>query len=208
MWRVVLPVLLVHAGCEDGQLTIQNSPMVQDKAPELSISDMGEQVENRVHLSGLVWDDQLVMMLNMNLMSDRAGSLWQGNPNSDGSWEWTGELEPGHHMMTLRVVDREGHENQSEFEIDVRTNDSPSCQILEPSAGSYSMDQLVSFQADAADPDGDDIWLLWTSSIQGTLFEGEAWERMLNVPGEHRIMLTVTDEFDSPCTDEVLIQLY
>ena len=207
MRRVAFLTFLVSLACQDGEIDINVSPIVENVSPTADWDDNGDQASSNVRISGTVYDDQLVMMLNCVLSSDRVGVLWEGNPTPDGRWEWFGELPPGEHQLQLEIEDSQGNATLDEWSMYVRQNSSPNCSLELPTPGAYRLDESVSFRVLGVDSDNDELRMLWSSDREGTLFEGSEWSQRLTETGRHIITVRVTDEFGATCADEVAIEM-
>lgn len=208
MGRIALSILVLLSGCESGELAVTQQPIIESEQPVSQHDETGEQVAQQVRLSGVIMDDQVLSFLNCKLYTQQSGLLWEGNPNPDGSWEWSGELAPGMHNVTLEIGDSSGNVVVDEWEIYVRNNEVPSCGIESPQPGAYSLDEEVLFSARAVDPDQDQIDLFWSSDQEGTLFEGDQYSLKLRTPGQHMIQFEAVDVFGAACVDQVRIDVY
>lgn len=208
MGRIVLCLMFGLSGCETGELAVEQRPIIEDEVPVVEHNDTGEQVAQRVLLSGVVDDDQVLGFLNCRLSTQQAGTLWEGNPNPDGTWQWEGQLAPGLHVVRFEAADVSGNVSVDEWELFVRFNEAPSCRIESPKPGSYSQSEALLFKARANDSDDDELELYWSSDQEGTLFEGYSWSLMLQNPGRHLIEFSVVDPFGASCVDRVEIMVY
>ncbi|MEJ2548080.1 MAG: PKD domain-containing protein, partial [Gemmatimonadota bacterium] len=77
----------------------------------------------------------------------------------------------GDYQVGLEVTDDDGATGQTSKTVSV--NSMPVVSILQPASGSsFSTSATVSFQGTASDADGDDLVLVWESSLDGTLGGG------------------------------------
>jgi hypothetical protein len=204
----VLSTLLAGA-CADNVVLLQTEPLVVASEPPVVLLDL---VDDQVWVTpgvvtGTAIDaEQAPSTLPLSLGSSIDGTVWRGNPDGDGEWSWSGELTPGTHSLGIQAIDREGNVVVDAVRLQVRTNASPTCRILEPRDGArVPVRAPILFEARAADADGDAMIILWRSSLDGPLFEGSRFERNLLSAGVHRLTIQVGDGYGPPCTDEVTV---
>ena len=187
--------------CDALQDTLDNAPQFDDFA-ELDILDV--QLAWGSQLSGTILIE--APGLRFSLKSDVEGMLLESVPAGDGSWHWYGELSEGAHLISLEVYSGQIFIGQLVQGVRVRGNQAPGCAIVYPGDGAtFEQHDLIPFQAGAFDKDGDPLQVLWRSSLDGGLFEGESWEQRLLQTGEHRISISVLDGFGGLCQDEITI---
>ncbi|MBT3219451.1 MAG: hypothetical protein HN348_10200, partial [Proteobacteria bacterium] len=129
-----------------------------------------EEVSSFIDLDGKASDpDQPALTLDLQLHSSLEGQLWKGNPNSDGTWFWSGELEPGTHNLEAIVRDANGNSISAQHTVLVvgeEENFAPNCKIDSPlDKGTYEYNKDVEFLVDAEDPEKDPLEILWLSDI-------------------------------------------
>jgi len=198
----------VLGGCQaepDGP-AVNDQPILDGHAPEVEFDYDGDVLAWDAQLSGRVVVDLMVDQTELELSSDKAGLLWEGEPDEQGHWSWKGTLEPGSHWLSMAVRDVQGWDVVIEHEVNVRDNTSPDCRITSPSMGDvFQRGEPIQFAGQAQDPEQDSVIMLWQSSVTGPLFEGNEWACTINVPGEHVIILNGRDEFGAQCFAEVPI---
>ena len=208
-WRIGRPLvgfallLLSGVACEPPEPEVVEKPLVR-QGPEVTWDDNGAILAWAANLSGSVQVEVMLQETRLELESNVDGPLWIGSPDNEGRWSWEGTLTPGAHIFTLRVRDVRGQELESSVSAEVRTNVAPVCQIVSPIEGeTYQRGESIWFSVESRDEDGDSLSSFWYSSVEGRLFEGQSWERVLNEPGEHIISVEVEDAYGEPCWSEV-----
>lgn len=155
----------------------------------------------------LTADSRSPALVPLRLSSDLDGELWVGNVRDDRPMTWTGELGIGEHELTIEILDSDAEDSRDTISVTVRDNTDPECEILSPTDGQRVLwrSETVLFEAEVFDVDGDELDILWRSSIEGGLALGSRFERIMLVRGEHVITLDVTDGFGGSCRDQVLL---
>ena len=179
---------------------------VDDEAPDANIDRLRGPQAPPVALTGEAWDREWGAEVHFQLTSDTDGLLLDGMPQEDGTWEWSGWLSDGEHMIRLVVEDPSGNMTAAERVIEVDwPNNAPECGISLPLDGDvYAASESVEMEAWAEDADGEDVVLYWSSDIQGALFAGESWSARLDV-GEHVLTVLGDDGMGGSCTDSVQV---
>ncbi|MFT7519700.1 MAG: hypothetical protein ACI9MC_001843 [Kiritimatiellia bacterium] len=211
MRRTITLAWICCAGaCAEPEIvSIDTEPLITSSAsPEVGFFDVKAIITPGVIAGWTSDEEQAASTVPVTLTSDRAGELWRGNANGGGTWSWSGELDPGEHEFTIQAVDREGNLAKESVVLNVRTNDVPQCEIIQPADGStFTVRDAIQFEALAFDGDGDPLILLWRSTIQGALFEGASSQQRLVTPGDHLISVEAMDLVGEPCVDEVLVRI-
>lgn len=203
---IFLSALLL--GCPEQ--VVDTQPLVQEgEPPSVQVDEPVEIQPGVVLVAGMASDAQdPATDLLIELHSSVDDLLWSGSPSSDGCWSWQGPLTPGEHTLSITVYDTEGHEATVQYELRVRgENHAPTCEILYPMDGfPFETGDSIYFKGKAEDEDGDELLLLWSSDLQGSLFMGETFEIVLE-QGQHLITFEVSDDYDGLCTDQVTISV-
>ena len=209
------PFFLFLAGCPiEAQFVdtdhIPNSSlstMDSGTAPTVTI-DGPKRSKGEVSLHGIVVDaDQPVVSLTLRLESSIDGLLWRGNPGGNGTWAWDGYLTLEEHDITVLATDSEGNVASAIHTVKLgdAANRSPLCVIASPTSNAdFDSGEVVGLESDVSDQDGDELTVSWSSSVQGILGIGPAFEVSLD-DGTHTITIDVTDHVSDPCSDEVVI---
>lgn len=149
--------------------------------------------EDRPEGLGLVWESDLQGLLDLS-----------HTVSSDGDVAGSVRLEPGNHLIRLRVTDTSGRASEDQVVIDVYPESAaPSATISSPAAGSsFGPGDLVVFTAEISD-ERDPAELLdvaWSSNADGPLGgspSDSSGNTVLSTDslseGSHLITLTVTD---------------
>jgi len=149
--------------------------------------------EDRPEGLGLVWESDLQGLLDLS-----------HTVSSDGDVAGSVRLDPGSHVIRLRVTDTSGRASEDQVVLQVFPESAaPSVSISSPAAGSsFGLGDLVVFEADIAD-ERDPAELLdvaWSSSADGPLGgspSDSSGNAVLSTntlsEGSHLITLTVTD---------------
>ncbi len=206
------PIIIITAlllGCPEAEV-VDTQPLTQDdlgQPPAVSVDEPLEIEPGVVIISGSAFDaEDSPLTLLVELYSSVDELLWKGNPGTEGRWSWEGALTPGEHLLTITARDSDGHETIEQLGWHIRgENHAPTCEILYPMNG-YPFDQgdSILFRGDAWDEDDDELLLLWSSDLQGSLFMGDEFELVLE-QGHHTITFAVTDDRGGECTDSVSV---
>lgn len=158
-------------------------------------------------LTGFVSDgEQSPSTLPVQLESVVDGVLFSGNAGAGGEWSWQGELTPGDNPVLVTTVDREGNRAEASVVLSVRPNAAPRCRIVQPTDGARVRTRTdVTFESDVSDADGDELIVLWRSSLEGGLGVGWAFTRRFREAGMHIVEIEVRDPFEAVCTDSVQV---
>ncbi|MDP6932672.1 MAG: putative metal-binding motif-containing protein, partial [Myxococcota bacterium] len=111
--------------------------------------------------------------LDARLLSSEDGTLWTGNPDSDGtvSVDWD-SLSLGLHTLSLSAEDAEGNIGVDMVSVLIVENAAPSVYISYPLTGSmhWTTDSVL-FEAEVSDDllDPGELFLSWESDVDGTL---------------------------------------
>ncbi len=119
--------------------------------------------------------------------SDKDGSLGNGDIISF-------QLSEGEHIVTASVTDSDGNAASAHINLSI-VDEAPVVTIIEPANGaSFEPETLISFVGTASDKEDGDITsdLIWTSSIDGVIGYGGAFEVALS-EGSHVIKAEVND---------------
>ena len=85
-------------------------------------------------------------------------------------------LSLGNHTITLTAIDSTGNSASASIIISViipSANNNPALTIINPNNGdNFSCNSPINFQAIATDPDGDNVTVTWTSSIDSQFGNG------------------------------------
>lgn len=102
----------------------------------------------------------------------------------------------GDYQVSLEVTDDDGATGQTSQTVTV--NSVPVVTILQPANGaSFLKGATVQFQGTATDGDGDDLTLLWESSLDGSIGGGTSVTRSDLTVGTHLISFIGTDGSDA-----------
>ena len=102
----------------------------------------------------------------------------------------------GDYQVSLQVTDNDGATGQTSQTVTVNTV--PVVAILQPANGaSFFKGATVQFQGTATDGDGDDLTLLWESSLDGSIGGGTSLTRSDLTVGTHLISFVATDGSDA-----------
>ena len=135
-------------------------------------------------------------------------------PDSQGTVQGFGTLDPGDHAITLQVEDSGGKDGSASVIIDVQEpNEAPSCAITAPEDGAFGQQGEDVLLQGEVDDDGElsDLSVDWSSDRDGELGSsiptsgGEvtlSWSE-LSV-ATHVITLWVEDERGESCTDSIV----
>lgn len=98
----------------------------------------------------------------------------------------------GDYQVSLEVTDNDGATGQTSQTVSV--NSVPIVSILQPANGaSFNVGTTVQFQGTALDGDGDDLTLLWESSLDGSIGGGTSFTSSALSVGAHVISFIGTD---------------
>jgi hypothetical protein len=153
--------------------------------------------------------------LQASLSSDRDGTLWTGNPGSNGVVSVdVDDLSAGWHVVILSVVDDDGHAASDDVSLTVIGDHAPSAEILLPEDRvEFLISDTVVFEGQVEDdltPFGD-LEVLWESSLLGELHAGWAdgvgSTRLARAlpEGVHIVTLTTWDAGGQTDSDSVTI---
>ena len=121
--------------------------------------------------------------------------------------------DAGEYEVALQVEDDEGVRSSSSDTVSIIVNDKPVNQdpmavIQSPQTGStHFSDKLVQFSSQGSiDPDGDELWFTWSSSLDGEIYTTPNFfaESFLS-DGVHFITLTAVDSAGG--SDSVSVQI-
>ena len=102
----------------------------------------------------------------------------------------------GDYQVSLEVTDDDGATGQTSQTVTV--NSVPVVAILQPTDGaSFFKEATVQFQGTATDGDGDDLTLLWESSLDGSIGGGTSVTRSDLTTGTHLISFIASDGSDA-----------
>ncbi len=91
--------------------------------------------------------------------------------------------------------------------FDGQVNDAPLVDIISPDAdGSYTTDEEILFSANVSDPEGQDVSILWSSNVSGTIGNTTSFNESL-AEGIHNITLTAEDEMGAVSYQSVVINV-
>ena len=205
-WSPLVLVLALSA-CGEEAVQLSVEPLVVSSTPPtLSLDlEMDATWVTPGTIQGWAFDpEQAASTLPLELFSFPDETLWRGNPDGDGRFEWQGELSVGEHTVALSSTDREGNFVFDEARITVRTNEVPQCRIRAPRQGARVLVSTdLQFEGEGSDADRDPLEFVWRSSLDGELSRDARFELRLVRRGVHHISLEVSDGFGPPCVDEV-----
>ena len=153
--------------------------------------------------------------LTVTFSSSLGGPL-TGSTGADakGISEWSGTLAAGVHVITARVEDPRGLQDQDTVQITVGDADgAPTCSVAVPGLGIYNDTDAVPLLGQVGDAEdaADSLGILWESSIDGTVDTTPAsatgaltGSASALTPGLHTFTLTVTDSAGQTCTNSDL----
>ncbi|MAA80626.1 MAG: hypothetical protein CL916_15325, partial [Deltaproteobacteria bacterium] len=139
-------------------------------------------------------------------------------PDSEGDILGAAYLSEGEHFIKLTVTDSSGKQGSESVVINVGPpNNPPQCSINAPEHG-FEMreDEPVILEGTAQDPDipNELLYVEWSSDIDGVLgssipdSSGDAQLSLSGLsPGVHLITLTVQDDQDISCSDNISIDV-
>ncbi len=176
--------------------------------------------DQRVSFQGRATDNEdRPQDLTISWTSDLSGALdLQTDPDDSGNFADGGLLDPGSHLITLRVEDSHGKSATAVVGIAVGPpNQAPECAILRPADGSaFVLGERIRVEGLATDaelPD-EDLAVSWRSDVDGILGTGTGsstgelvFETEVLSRGEHSLSLLVADEVDARCTDAIRLRV-
>ena len=200
-----LVVALVCLGCQDATLTTVNDP------PKVAFVRPGDgevfDPLQAVEVCLTVTDETDLEDLTITLESDVDGVLVEGAASFGacvGGTLGVGlSLSDAPHRLTATVVDGRGEATAVAVGLVPTDDAAPDCVVASPLDGErVELGDPVAFDATVTDPDSPptDLRLLWTSELDGVLYEGApdatgglAFSMSTLTAGEHRLTLAVTD---------------
>ena len=217
MRRVLFPFLLLLVGCADQVVGVYQTP------PTAAIdvpADGAAFSTTSVTFNGTVLDNQdsppdLVVRWSTSLLPDEP--LFEGAPDSTGFTTLAAQLDPGQHLITLRVTDTDGETDEDSVTITVSepAPDVPTVFIDTPLAGeTFLVSVPVTFTGTVAGNNDDLVMdIAWTSSLDGMLVTGnsdslgETNHVAILSAGLHVITLSATDDWSQTGSDTVSINI-
>lgn len=174
--------------------TVNHPPQIQALEAEPSTTTYGSKVQVTVRASDPD-GDQLSYFL------DGGG----GTVTGDGpSWEWTAPAEAGKYVLTVRVTDARGLSAWDKASVEVNDpggeepleeeNKDPSILVLRSSRTVLTVDETITIEVTASDPDGDELTYSWTvtgGQVQGS--SAKVTYKAPSYPGDFKVTVTVSD---------------
>lgn len=160
--------------------------------------------------------DQPDDTLQLTVVSQRDGLVWEGSPAADGRVDIDLDtLSTGSHVLELQALDDDANTGKDTLEVEILADGRPIVQIDSPASGSqvWTTDS-ARFEGTVEDIE-DDVELLeltWESSLDGILFEGAADSSGVTLvnaslsEGVHTITLTAVDTDDKEGTASVVVE--
>jgi Putative metal-binding motif len=153
--------------------------------------------------------------LATTLVSDLGGTLWEGNPSSNGvvSAALSG-LAEGQHLISLIAEDADGNVAQDDVTIEVLADGRPTATIDSPADGaSVWTTDVITFRGTVADTEtaAELLAVTWTSSLDGTISvaaptsDGVSLATGSLSEGVHVIGLSVIDGDGQDGTDSIAL---
>lgn len=191
--------------------------VVETDAPEAQIisptSNASFYANEMILFEGLLSDGEdsaTELLAHWSSSIDGVLTAVDATPNSDGEITGYGTLTAGQHVIELHVEDSSGKTNKDTLLIEVYSeNSSPTCEILQPSAGSEGAEgSMVSFlgQVDDVDIPNSELAVVWTSDKDGQIgssIPDESGQVTFPYDGlslnAHVISMTVTDDHGERC---------
>ncbi len=212
MFQVVAIAALMLVGC-NGELEETGSDtdvvLPTGSAPVLTVEAPATgDTQNDLTVSGTVSDpDQPLLAMVIKLKTSVGGRvLWEGNPDADGNWSWTGVLALGSNTLTASTADLDGNVATAETQVEVGVgNRAPNCSIVSPADNaSFSAGTTIILEAWVNDADGDEVVMDWASDADGFLLTGQQGSVVLS-NGAHTISLEGDDGAGQSCTHSIAI---
>ena len=118
------------------------------------------------------------------------------------------DISIGTHTITFEVVDDDGASSSDSIEITVAALSAPIVSITEPGNGDdFKEGELIGFEGEASDPDGDIVSYSWTSDRDGQVANTRTFSIDDLSIGVHEITFTATDDDGLSGSDSITIEI-
>lgn len=152
-------------------------------------------------------DDPEDMDVTVTWSSDVDGPLGTGTSLT----VFTGDLSYGAHTVTARGVDPQGNTASDTVSFTI-INDPPVVDIIQPVAGTYCVNESITFAADVIDrnevggtlADSAVTWRVGTAAPFGT---GASVDHVFTVPGSFQVIVRATDPLGARAEDAVTVSI-
>lgn len=148
-------------------------------------------------------DDPEGKDVSVTWWSDTSGLVASGNP----AFADTENMAYGAHVLTARAIDPQGHLATDTVTVTI-TNAPPTVAVLRPTAGTYCIDETLTFQATVFDPNQTgytlpDAGVTWRVGAGAPFATGKNTTNAFTVAGPIQVIVRATDEQNAFAEDSV-----